>query len=199
MELLKRNPALTSIFLGALVIIGYLHYQVRTLEKTYETKTVANCVPTFRDGGGPYYKPNSPFRQQIAPDKSRGETLIMKGRILRNDCKTPIKKAVLDIWQANESGSYEDAWYRGQVRTNSKGEYTFETVIPKGYGEGTGYRPPHIHFKVHIDEKEVITSQMFFPEIKGQAGFDDAYIMKIESSKENGDKINHGYHDIILP
>jgi catechol 1,2-dioxygenase len=168
-------------------------------KKVVDTPVKVNCVPTFRDGGGPYYKANAPFRSKIAPSKSNGEVLRMKGKVIKSDCVTPIANAVLDIWQANESGNYEDEWYRGQVRTDNDGDYTFETVIPKGYGEGTGYRPPHLHFKVSVDGNEVVTSQMFFPEIKGQAGFNDAYIMKVESTEKNGKPVHNGYHDIVLP
>ena len=77
--------------------------------------------------------------------------------------------------------------------------YFFETVIPKGYGEGTGYRPPHIHFKVFLNDKEVITSQMFFPQIKGTPGFEDAYIMKLDRKMDSGKITNEGHHNIILP
>lgn len=162
-------------------------------------KNSQNCTPTFKDGGGPYYLPDSPFREKIVPEINNGQRLIVKGRVLVNDCITPVPNAILDIWQANELGSYEDEWYRGQVKTDSLGNYVFETVVPKGYGEGTGYRPPHIHFKVFMGEHEIVTSQMFFPEIKGTDGFDDAYIMKIETIAENGTTFYKGNHDIILP
>lgn len=157
------------------------------------------CTPTFRDGGGPYYKSNSPFREKIVPEINNGEKLIVTGRVLKNDCTTTVSNAVLDIWQANETGSYQDEWYRGQIKSDESGNYKFETVIPKGYGEGTGYRPPHIHFKVFIEGTEIITSQMFFPEVKGKSGFDDAYIMKVETTGESVSKTHNGYHDIILP
>ena len=123
----------------------------------------------------------------------------MTGKILQKDCTTPAAGAVLDIWQANESGSYHDEWYRGKVRADNEGNYTFESVIPKGYGEGTGYRPPHIHFKVFKEAAEIITSQMFFPQVRGTPGFEDAYIMQIKSDTENGLPVHFGTHNIILP
>lgn len=119
--------------------------------------------------------------------------------MLLNDCKTPVRNGIIDIWQANETGNYADEWYRGQIKTDESGTYVFESVIPKGYGEGTGYRPPHIHFKIFVDDKEIITSQMFFPEIAGTKGFDDAYIMKVDKKTEAGTVIHYGNHDIILP
>lgn len=190
-----------TLLVIVLVSILYLYLQAQTNKSSeptianYQDEKDIDCTPTFMDGGGPYYQPNIPFRDMIAPDENNGDSLVVEGRILQNDCETPVANATLDIWQANESGNYEDEWYRGKVKTDSKGNYTFETVVPQGYGEGTGYRPPHIHFKVHINGNVVVTSQMFFPEAKGKPGFDDAYIMKVE---ESGDQLL-GYHDIILP
>lgn len=194
------NRILILVVCGTFIFLGDLYLKLQALEnidKTAIQKT--NCIPTFRDGGGPYYKDNAPFRKTISPKGNTGEALRVSGKILKDDCKTPVANAVLDIWQANESGDYEDEWYRGKVKSDKKGQYSFETVIPKGYGEGTGYRPPHIHFKVFVDNQEVVTSQMFFPEVRGTPGFDDAYIMSVETSNMNGEKIHNGYHDIILP
>jgi len=57
----------------------------------------------------------------------------------------------------------------------------------------------HIHFKVFVEGKEIITSQMFFPEVRGQEGFDEAYIMKLIAREANGEKMHEGHHDIVLP
>lgn len=157
------------------------------------------CVPAFVDGGGPYYEADAPFRERIAPEESSGETLIVQGFILASDCTTPLAGAILDVWQANETGSYEDEWYRGQIVTDEHGYYRFETVIPKGYGEGTGYRPPHIHFKVWNEQTELITSQMFFPEVAGTPGFKDEYIMLLQSITKHNRPVHYGYHTIIVP
>lgn len=192
-----KNPILVIIGLSIFVIL-YLSAQKETLT-TQQEEIIKNCTPTFVDGGGPYYKPNAPFRNNIAPEAHDGETLIVEGRLVKSDCTTPITDAELDVWQANETGNYEDEWYRGRLRTGKNGEYSFQTVVPKGYGEGTGYRPPHIHFKVRSGGEEIITSQMFFPEVKGRAGFDDAYIMKVETEQKNGKPLHRGYHDIVLP
>lgn len=179
-----------------LLLSGYYVYRLNTVKPPVVS---GPCVPAFVDGGGPYYQPGSPFRKRISPDEHNGETLVVRGKMLRNDCTTPVAGAVLDIWQANETGNYEDAWYRGRVHTEENGSYEFETVIPKGYGEGTAYRPPHIHFKVFMDDKEVITSQMFFPEAAGKPGFEDAYIMGLATRAIDGVTTHYGDHDIILP
>ena len=185
---------------GAILLIGVLLLRVeKSKPKQISTAKNIPCIATFMDGGGPYYQPNSPFRTKISPEQTNGEQLTVSGKILLNDCKTPVANAVLDIWQANETGNYEDVWYRGQVKTDKNGNYFFETVVPKGYGEGTGYRPPHIHFKVFINNQEIITSQIFFPEVKGKEGFNDAYIMTLKTEDQDGKKVHKGQHNIILP
>lgn len=193
------NKILLPSLVVSVAIIGILVFFIQN-PKEEKGKVTAiqineNCKPTFRDGGGPYYVLNSPFREKIVPEENSGDKLTVRGRILQNDCKTPVANAVLDVWQANESGNYEDDWYRGQIRTNN-GEYKFETVIPKGYGEGSGFRPPHIHFKVWQDNKELVTSQMFFPESKGKEGFEDEYIMDVKTLPDGS---YEGIHDIIVP
>ncbi|HYD35704.1 MAG TPA: hypothetical protein VD999_06565 [Vitreimonas sp.] len=157
-----------------------------------------NCIPTFVDGGGPYYQANSPFRTNIAPEVNTGQKLIVSGKVLKSDCQVPAGSVVIDIWQANESGNYEDEWYRGQVTTQSDGSYYFETVIPLGYGQGTAYRPPHIHFKVWDGQREIITSQMFLPAARNQQ-IDEAYIVKLDKQTTDNGEVYYATHDIILP
>jgi protocatechuate 3,4-dioxygenase beta subunit len=153
-------------------------------------------VPAFRDGGGPYYLPDQPFRENIAPESASGKKLVVTGKLYANGCEEIISDAVIDIWQASEEGEYENEYYRGQIVTDKNGEYKFETIVPLGYGEGTAYRPPHIHFKVRIDDKEVITSQMFFEDTRDKPGFDNAYI--IDLTNENADALI-GEYSIVLP
>jgi protocatechuate 3,4-dioxygenase beta subunit len=193
---------LLIIIAGGIVGFGVMSLRTNSLKKQISENTNAslakNCVPTFVDGGGPYYQSNTPMRSELAPTVNSGEKLIVTGKVVEKDCVTPVANAIVDIWQANESGSYEDEWYRGRVPTNQSGEYTFTTVIPKGYGEGTGYRPPHIHFKIWQENSERITSQMFLPASREQ-GIEEAYIIKLETKEVSGMKINYGTHDIVLP
>lgn len=197
-NIFKRILAIKLFYLviGAGVLISVFIF---TFSNKNQKENHTICVPTFVDGGGPYYKSDVPFRKKIAPDQNNGEKLIVTGRVLKNDCKTVIPDAVIDIWQASEEGSYEDEYYRGKIKSDKNGEYIFETIMPKGYGQGTAYRPPHIHFKIFINNTEVITSQMFFPEAKGKPGFNDSYIMNLKSKKFFGKVRHSGYHDIILP
>lgn len=197
----NKNFILTLVVITLLLCIGIYNQNKKFQNHTTQNEVIIQaegtqpCIPTFLDGGGPYYEPNTPFRANIAPDSNQGTALTVRGKVLAADCKTPLANHILDVWQANESGNYEDSWYRGRVVTDSEGTYEFTTVIPKGYGEGTAFRPPHIHFKVWNQDKLLITSQMFLPESKNQ-GIDDAYIMQLTQSS---DKTYLGEHVIVVP
>lgn len=82
----------------------------------------------------------------------------------------PVAGAVVEIWQTDPHGRYNDArdrspgrrdpnfQYWGKAVTGGDGSYSFVTLVPGGYHP----RPPHIHFKVWVDGKERLTSQMYF-------------------------------------
>lgn len=54
----------------------------------------------------------------------------------------------------------ETKYLRGLQRTNAEGWVTFETIFP-GWYEG---RVPHIHARVVLGEKEMLTTQFYFTE-----------------------------------
>jgi protocatechuate 3,4-dioxygenase beta subunit len=86
---------------------------------------------------------------------------------------TPIRNAVIEIWQVDNNGAYlhtgssnkekSDKNFQGFGRflTGSSGEYYFRTVKPVSYPG----RCPHIHVKVKQGNKELLTTQCY---IKGE-------------------------------
>lgn len=190
---MNRQLLVVLLLISLLGVVWYIDSRI-PVESPQQT-TPKNCIPTFADGDGPYYLPNAPKRTKLVPDQNNGTKLVVRGRLLRRDCETGVGGATLDIWQADEGGNYQNDWYRGQITTQKDGSYEFETVQPKGYGEGTAFRPPHIHFKVHEMGKLLITSEMFFPDVLGKEGFNEAFVMKL---KQKGNTLE-GYHDVILP
>ncbi len=164
-------------------------------QQTSQTPTTTiTCAPTKSDGQGPFYKLGSRQSSNLAPPDAAGEKLIISGKILGQDCKTPIADAVLDIWHADSTGQYNDFWYRGKVRSNSEGVYQFETIRPSGYGSGTGRRPPHIHYKVLKDGAELLTSQMYFDANVADVG----KIVNLEKQVTGNQVVWIGNFDIVL-
>jgi protocatechuate 3,4-dioxygenase beta subunit len=54
----------------------------------------------------------------------------------------------------------DKTFFRGAQVTDASGEVEFTTIYP-GWYPG---RTPHIHIKVHLDNDEALTSQMYFPD-----------------------------------
>jgi catechol 1,2-dioxygenase len=124
------------------------------------------CPPTQNDVEGPYYLPDAPFRTDIAAPDEPGEDLMIKGSVRDTDCKTPLKGALVEVWQTDAEGRYyyQDEGYRlrGQLRTDKDGSYTFSSIKPGRYRIGSGYRPAHIHIKVSHPGYRTLVTQLYF-------------------------------------
>src|SRR5256712_3266706 len=138
--------------------------------------------PTPAQTEGPYFKPGSPARTSLLEPGMAGTRLALSGRVLSRDCR-PIAGARLDFWQADASGTYDNAGYRlrGNQTTGSDGRYALVTVVP---GEYPG-RTEHIHVKVQRAGTGTLTTQLYFPGVsKNQQDsiFDARLLLKIEPS-----------------
>jgi protocatechuate 3,4-dioxygenase, beta subunit len=97
--------------------------------------------------------------------KLTGTVSDAQGRALRG--------AVVDIWQCDHQGHYRhprdgggvDAAFQGfgRVSTDADGRYRFRAIRPTPY---TG-RTPHIHVKVALGGRELLTTQLY---VQGEAG-----------------------------
>jgi protocatechuate 3,4-dioxygenase beta subunit len=120
----------------------------------------ANCgAPTPRDGEGPFYSPGAPRKTSLVEPGAKGERLVLSGIVQTRDCK-PVPGALLDVWQTDERGEYDNTGfrYRGKVVADGEGRYRLETLLP---GEYPG-RPRHIHVKVQAAGGRVLTTQIYF-------------------------------------
>jgi protocatechuate 3,4-dioxygenase beta subunit len=120
-----------------------------------------NPSPTPSQTEGPYYKPNTPERVSLREPGTPGTSLIVTGYVLSTDC-TPIPRAWLDFWQANDRGEYDNAGYRLRIHqfADGAGVYRLETIV-RGLYPG---RTRHIHVKVRAPKGPVLTTQLFFPQ-----------------------------------
>lgn len=124
------------------------------------------CAATQNDIQGPMYESGAPRRSLIAGVAEPGERLRVRGTVYGPDCRTPLPKALLDVWQADAKGNYHGASesyrLRGQVLTNQRGEYEFYTIKPGSYGDSSGMRPAHIHFTISSPGHAPLTTQLYF-------------------------------------
>ena len=140
--------------------------------------------PTPRQTEGPYYTPNPPQRASLIEEGVVGDAITLTGYVLDTECR-PIAGAVVDFWQADGAGVYDNEGYRlrGYTLTDDAGRYVMETVVP---GEYPG-RTPHIHVKVQPPGGAVLTSQMYFPDAAANARdgiFNPALILDLQETAD---------------
>jgi protocatechuate 3,4-dioxygenase beta subunit len=136
-----------------------------------------SCVLTPEAGEGPFYLDPKLLRSDITSGKP-GAPLQLSLQIVRSgDCAT-LANARVDVWQADALGLYSGyanqsgvggvnvkaavgaQYLRGTQFTDKGGNVEFRTIFPSWYGG----RTPHVHFKVFLGSKEVVASQIFFPD-----------------------------------
>lgn len=85
----------------------------------------------------------------------------------------PVAGAQVEIWQCDEKGHYHhpgdggkaDPSFQGfgRVTVDADGRYRFRTIKPVAYGG----RTPHIHVKVKLAGRELLTTQLY---VQGDPG-----------------------------
>jgi protocatechuate 3,4-dioxygenase beta subunit len=115
---------------------------------------------TRRDAEGPYFKPRSPERAALVEPGMPGSSLVLAGRVLSTDCQ-PIAGALLDFWQADAGGNYDNTGFRlrGHQFADAAGRYRLATIVPGLYPG----RTRHIHVKVQAPHGRLLTTQLYFP------------------------------------
>jgi protocatechuate 3,4-dioxygenase beta subunit len=134
---------------------------VAAVQTVSQATTTGDIQPlTVAETEGPYFKTNSPERTSLVDAGMQGTVLTITGQVLAQD-GTPVANALVDFWQANASGAYDNTGYdlRGHQYTDANGYYTLTTVVPGLYPG----RTRHIHVKVQAPNGPVLTTQLFFP------------------------------------
>ena len=100
-----------------------------------------------------------------------GEITHLTGRI-STPAGTPIRNAIVEIWQVDQQGSYIHSGGRqtsgfdrnfqgyGRFLTDAKGQYYFRTIKPIEYTLIGIFRTAHIHVAVSQNGRRVFTSQL---------------------------------------
>jgi protocatechuate 3,4-dioxygenase beta subunit len=132
------------------------------------------CVLTPQAEEGPFYFDPRLERADIGEGRP-GVPLKVRFRVIEAASCVPLVAARTDVWHADASGIYSgyegqgdrrklstvgQTFLRGTQRTGDAGQVDFTTVYP-GWYMG---RTTHLHFKIFLDERNVLTGQMFFPD-----------------------------------
>ncbi|MGZ2426611.1 dioxygenase family protein [Rhizobium laguerreae] len=135
--------------------------------------------PTPAREAGPFFKPNSPLKQDLYLEAPRGERITVAGYVLDDRCR-PTSRSLVEIWQADENGEYDRSGFRlrGHQFADEQGRWWFNTVVPALYPG----RTRHFHFRVQRPGGVVLTTQLFFLGEPGNARdriFDETLLMTI--------------------
>ena len=148
------------------------------------TPGCADPEPTPRQTAGPFFKPNSPPRPSLVEPGISGARIVVAGLVLSTDC-TPVPRALLDFWHADDRGEYDNAGYtlRGHQFTDGQGRYRLETIVPGLYPG----RTRHFHVKVQALNGPALTTQLYFPREPGNQRdsiFNRELVMKVQEAAD---------------
>lgn len=121
---------------------------------------------------GPFYPVSLPrdadfdLLRNGALSYARGQPAWLDGSVSDLQGK-PVAGAQVEIWQCDEAGHYHhpgdgskaDPAFQGFGRVNvgADGRYRFRTIRPVAYSG----RTPHIHVKVRLGSRELLTTQLY--------------------------------------
>jgi protocatechuate 3,4-dioxygenase beta subunit len=136
---------------------------MNTLYQQHKTQ----LVPTSGDIEGPFYKAGAPFCYNLRTVEDWAHPpLQLHGSVMAVD-GTLLSEVVLDFWQADSKGVYDNDGFnfRGKVRSHKDGTYNLETIRPGDYQiDVNEFRCSHIHVKVKAPGFVPLTTQLYFSE-----------------------------------
>lgn len=137
-------------------------------------------VPTPAQTEGPFYPADlqgdtdADLLRYGALPYGHGQPLSLDGRVLDVSGR-PVAGAVVEIWQCDHAGQYRhpaagqrvDPAFQGFGRAPvaEDGRYAFRTILPVPYSG----RTPHIHVKVKLGARELLTTQLYVAGHPGNA------------------------------
>lgn len=133
------------------------------------------CLVSPETTEGPFYVDPRLVRRDITEGRP-GVPLGLTLQVVDADCR-PLAGARVDVWHCDAAGDYSgvrqpggastvgETFLRGTQTTDADGVARFATIWP-GWYRG---RTPHVHFKVFLADRTVLTSQLFFPDGTSEA------------------------------
>ena len=161
------------------LIKGYKVHEARTPSKPVRVATPSQTLGPFFSLG--LIQPGDDdlaCRVQGGP-RAEGMPIVVSGQVT-DQAGRPVRKALIEVWQANCRGKYEhpddttDALPDpnlkafGRMLTADDGTYRFKSIKPGAYpnpGYDNWMRPPHIHYSVFCaGVMQRLITQMYFPD-----------------------------------
>lgn len=134
--------------------------------------------PTPAQTEGPFYPVAVPADSDFdllrngSRSYGRGQPAWLEGTVTDLDGR-PLRGGHIEIWQCDEAGHYHhpgdgdraDPAFQGfgRVQLGEGGNWRFRTIRPAAYSG----RTPHIHVKVRLGQRELLTTQLY---VQGDPG-----------------------------
>lgn len=162
---------------------------------------------------GPFYREKAPYRAKVTPPLEPGTVLLVRGKVWALDTRKPLAGALLDVWQANATGRYDNDdprnppkegvfLNRARLVAGEEGAYEFETIHPGRYRIGRDvWRPSHIHYLVRHPGYRTLVTQLYFrgDPMNGRDDFIRAsLVMDVESVRAAAGSYERMAFDIVL-
>ena len=159
-------------------IKGYRVHESRTPGKPVRVVTPSQTIGPFFALGLVGSNEDDLACKQPGAARAQGTPIVVSGRV-SDERGEPVRKALIEVWQANRWGKYEhpdditdaplDPGFKGWGRmlTDAEGRYRFRSVKPGAYpnpGYDNWMRPPHIHYSIFAAGlMQRLITQMYFP------------------------------------
>ena len=168
-----------SYAVGAVGAVGTIVGAAPSLARAAEDSAsrAGSCVLTITGDEGPFYFDPRLVRRDVT-ERKPGAPVELVIRVVEVGGCAPVVGVRSDLWQADAFGLYSGydkqtgvteqrthstvgrTFLRGTQFTDADGAVAFKTIYPSWYRG----RTPHIHFKVFLGGKNVVTNQIIFPE-----------------------------------
>jgi protocatechuate 3,4-dioxygenase beta subunit len=158
---------------------------------------LGTCLLAPEQTEGPFYADVGLERRDITEGLA-GQPLRLGIRVVDEDCAA-LPGAMVDVWHCDVDGDYsafsdgagstDDAgegttFLRGSQVADADGIVEFATNYP-GWYQG---RTVHIHTKVRINDAEVLTTQLYFPDdVSDEVFTEEPYAGRGERDTRNAD------------
>jgi len=121
---------------------------------------------TLPQVAGPFFSPQSPERSSLIESGMKASRMRLLGQVVDSRCQ-PVPGAMLDFWQCDERGVYDNQGFRlrGHQFADKKGQFLLETLVPGAYPG----RTPHLHVKVQRKGGHILTTQLYLPRHPGNS------------------------------
>lgn len=154
----RKFTKLSALGAVAVSTTGFVRYNGSAYEGDCQTTT---------DILGPFYRPDSPVRDNLVIEGMPGELVELTGVVRHKDCTTPFKGAKVELWHCSADEVYDNESdefrYRGTTYCDDDGNYSFTTQMPVPYDAGGGnYRPAHFHMMISAPGIQSLVTQVYF-------------------------------------